>query len=90
MTLDELLGEANLAAQEGALFELPGKEAQLLIEELVDYSIQHERLGALLGFFPGSAPSIGELVTMVEAEIFRLTNQKIRPVNLLTFEPNNE
>lgn len=68
MTLDELLGEAAEAAREGALFELPGKEAQELVEDLVEYSIQHERLGALLGFLPGSAPSIGEIVTLIEQE----------------------
>lgn len=90
MTLDELLGEAIEAEKDNAMFELDGTTARMLVEDLIDYEIEHERLGALLGFFPGSAPSMGELVTMVEAEIFRLTNQKIRPVNLLTFEPNND
>ena len=90
MTLDELLGEAIEAEENGVPFEMDGTTARMLVEDLIDYEIEHERLGALLGFFPGSAPSMGELVILIEAEIFRLTNQKIRPVNLLTFEPNND
>jgi hypothetical protein len=89
MTLDELLGEANLAAQEGALFELPGKQAQELIEELVDYSIHHERFGAVMGFAPGAAPSMGELVVLLEAELFRLRHQG-RSVSLQIAEVNHE
>ena len=89
MTLDELLGEATEAEREGALFELPGKQARELLEELVDYAIQHERFGALMGFAAGDAPSMGELVILVEAEMFRLRNQK-RPVALEVAEVNQE
>ena len=75
MTLDELLGEAIEAEKDNAMFELDGTTARMLVEDLIDYEIEHEKLGALLGFFPGSAPSMGELVILIEAEMFRLRRQ---------------
>ena len=88
MTLDELLGEAIEAEKGNAPFELDGTTARMLVEDLIDYAIQHERMGAVMGFAAGDAPSMGELVILVEAEMFRLRNQK--SVALEIAEVNHE
>ena len=61
MTFEELIGEAQIAADEGALFEMDGKDALDLLETLLAQDQQIDDTWRALEIDPLDAPSAMQL-----------------------------
>ena len=74
MTYEELLSEADAAAEAGEDVALPGADLQDLVAMLLDQDAQIDAAWLALGITPVDAPGAGELAAAISRELDQARN----------------